>query len=73
MILSLLVCQLPMENIYQSLYLLVEALTFKRISSMHFYSWKKELKTKMYNLRNRPSSKIIQFTVSPETCESCFG
>ena len=57
----------------QSLNLFVEAPTFKTISSMHFYSWKKGLKTGMYYLRSRPSSKAIQFTVSPETCESCSG
>ena len=57
----------------QSLNLFVEAPTFKTISSMHFYSWKKGLKTGMYYLRSRPSSKAIQFTVAPETCESCSG
>ena len=48
-------------------------ISFKTISSMHFYSWKKGLKTGMYYLRSRPSSKAIQFTVAPETCESCSG
>ena len=57
----------------QSLNLFVEAPTFKTISSMHFYSWKKGLKTGMYYLRSRPSSKAIQFTVAPEVCESCSG
>ena len=57
----------------QSLNLFIEAPTFKTISSMHFYSWKKGLKTGMYYLRSRPSSKAIQFTVAPETCESCSG
>ena len=57
----------------QSLNLFIESPTFKTISSMHFYSWKKGLKTGMYYLRSRPSSKAIQFTVAPETCESCSG
>jgi len=57
----------------QSLNLSIEAPTFKTISSMHFYSWKKGLKTGMYYLRSRPSSKAIQFTVSPESCENCSG
>jgi len=57
----------------QSLNLFIEAPTFKTISSMHFYSWKKGLKTGMYYLRSRPSSKAIQFTVSPESCENCSG
>jgi ribonucleotide reductase alpha subunit len=57
----------------QSLNLYIESPTFKTISSMHFYSWKKGLKTGIYYLRSRPSSKAIQFTVEPETCESCSG
>ena len=57
----------------QSLNLSIEAPTFKTISSMHFYSWKKGLKTGMYYLRSRPSSKAIQFTVAPESCENCSG
>ena len=57
----------------QSLNLSIEAPTFKTISSMHFYSWKKGLKTGMYYLRSRPSSKAIQFTVDPEICENCSG
>uniref|UniRef100_A0A6C0C6T3 ribonucleoside-diphosphate reductase n=1 Tax=viral metagenome TaxID=1070528 RepID=A0A6C0C6T3_9ZZZZ len=57
----------------QSLNLFIEAPTFKTISSMHFYSWKKGLKTGIYYLRSRPSSKAIQFTVAPEVCENCSG
>eukprot|EP00952_Eustigmatos_sp_NYUAD-ZCMA_P011812 47767-Eustigmatos_ZCMA.PRE.1 len=30
---------------------------------MHFYSWKKGLKTGMYYLRTRPKADAIQFTV----------
>ena len=56
----------------QSLNLFIESPNFKILSSMHFYGWKKGLKTGMYYLRTRPSSKAIQFTVEPETiCESC--
>ncbi len=56
----------------QSLNLFVESPNFKILSSMHFYGWKKGLKTGMYYLRTRPSSKAIQFTVEPEKiCESC--
>ena len=55
----------------QSLNLFMEAPNFSKLSSMHFYAWKKGLKTGMYYLRSRPSSKAIQFTVSPEVCETC--
>ena len=34
-----------------------------RLTSMHFYSWKKGLKTGMYYLRTRPKADAIQFTV----------
>ena len=56
----------------QSLNLLVKAPNFKILSSMHFYGWKRGLKTGLYYLRTRPSSKAIQFTLEPETpCETC--
>lgn len=56
----------------QSLNLFVESPNFKILSSMHFYGWKKGLKTGMYYLRTRPSSKAMQFTIEPEqACENC--
>ena len=56
----------------QSLNLFVEAPNYKLLSSMHFYGWKRGLKTGMYYLRTRPSSKALQFTIEPEkVCESC--
>jgi len=56
----------------QSLNLFIESPNFKVLSSMHFYGWKRGLKTGMYYLRTRPSSKALQFTVAPEqACESC--
>ena len=58
----------------QSLNLFVESPNFKRLSSMHFYGWENGLKTGMYYLRSRPSSKALQFTLEPEKpCESCSG
>ena len=50
----------------QSLNLFVESPNYKLLSSMHFYGWKKGLKTGMYYLRTRQGSKAIQFTVEPE-------
>ena len=56
----------------QSLNLFLEAPNFKTLSSMHFYAWKKGLKSGIYYLRSRPSSKALQFTIAPENeCESC--
>jgi ribonucleotide reductase alpha subunit len=34
-----------------------------KITSMHFYGWKKGLKTGMYYLRTRPAVNAIQFTI----------
>jgi len=37
--------------------------TTGQLTSMHFYGWKKGLKTGMYYLRTRPAVAAIQFTV----------
>lgn len=34
-----------------------------QLTSMHFYGWKKGLKTGMYYLRTKSASQAIQFTV----------
>ncbi|KAL5460462.1 hypothetical protein EMCRGX_G033913 [Ephydatia muelleri] len=36
---------------------------FGKLTSMHFYAWKKGLKTGMYYLRTQPAANAIQFTV----------
>ena len=56
----------------QSLNLFLESPNISTLTSMHFYSWSKGLKTGIYYLRSRPSSKAIQFTINPE-CENCSG
>ncbi|CBJ32887.1 ribonucleotide reductase large chain subunit [Ectocarpus siliculosus] len=38
-----------------------------KLTSMHFYSWKKGLKTGMYYLRTKPKAHAIQFTVDQES------
>jgi len=59
----------------QSLNLFIENPEFAKITSMHFYAWKKGLKTGMYYLRTKSASKAIQFTIDPRLheCESCSG
>lgn len=37
--------------------------TYAKLTSMHFYGWKKGLKTGMYYLRTRPAVDAIKFTV----------
>ncbi|CCV00682.1 unnamed protein product [Malassezia sympodialis ATCC 42132] len=51
------VCQSQSLNIHLS------APTFGQLTSMHFYGWKKGLKTGSYYLRTRPAAQAIQFTV----------
>lgn len=40
---------------------------YGKLTSMHFYGWKKGLKTGMYYLRTRPAASAIQFTVDQES------
>jgi ribonucleotide reductase alpha subunit len=37
-----------------------------KMTSMHFYGWKKGLKTGQYYLRSRPARDAIKFTVNVE-------
>ena len=49
----------------QSLNIFMENPTVAKLSSMHFYGWKKSLKTGMYYLRTRAKAKPQQVTVTP--------
>lgn len=69
----------------QSMNLFMENPDYKKLSSMHFYSWQKGLKTGMYYLRSKAKAKAQQFTMDPklskytnikddmqqQNCESC--
>lgn len=54
----------------QSLNLFLENPNFNRLTSMHFYAWKKGLKTGLYYLRSKAAAEPIKFTVTqkPATC-----
>jgi ribonucleoside-diphosphate reductase subunit M1 len=47
----------------QSLNIHIAEPSTARLTSMHFYAWRKGLKTGMYYLRSRPKADAIQFTV----------
>ncbi|RKP34399.1 ribonucleoside-diphosphate reductase large chain, partial [Dimargaris cristalligena] len=47
----------------QSLNIFMAEADFAKLTSMHFYGWKKGLKTGMYYLRTRPAVDAIKFTV----------
>ena len=69
----------------QSLNLWLEEPNYNTLTSMHFYSWTKGLKTGIYYLRRKPKHQAQQFTIEPEknlrsekemtdnenTCEMC--
>jgi ribonucleoside-diphosphate reductase alpha chain len=69
----------------QSMNLWVEDPTYHTLTSMHFYSWAKGLKTGIYYLRRKGKHQAQQFTIEPEkksennileeevTCEMCSG
>ena len=61
----------------QSLNLWLEDPNYSNLTSMHFYSWSKGLKTGIYYLRRRGRHQAQQFTIEPEkkdlgenSCES---
>jgi ribonucleoside-diphosphate reductase alpha chain len=55
----------PFVDQSQSMNLFVEDPDFKKLSSMHFYSWKRGLKCGIYYLRTRPKSNTQKFTLDP--------
>ena len=50
----------------QSLNLFVNSPTASKLTSMHFYAWKKGLKTGMYYLRSQAATQAVQFTVEKQ-------
>lgn len=54
----------------QSLNLFVEDAEFTKLTNMHFYAWKRGLKTGIYYLRTRPKAKTMAFTLDPTANKS---
>ena len=50
----------------QSLNLFVDRPSTGKLTSMHFYAWKKGLKTGMYYLRTQAASQAVQFTIEKQ-------
>ena len=63
----------PYVDQSQSLNLFVAAPTHAKLSSMHFYGWKKGLKTGMYYLRTKPAADAVKVTVPVEVAEGCVS
>ncbi len=53
----------------QSLNLFVDTPSSSKLTSMHFYAWKKGLKTGMYYLRSQAATQAVQFTVEKQGSE----
>ncbi|MFT3683046.1 MAG: ribonucleoside-diphosphate reductase subunit alpha [Ferruginibacter sp.] len=51
----------------QSLNLFVDSPSASKLTSMHFYAWKKGLKTGMYYLRTQAATQAVQFTVEKQS------
>jgi len=54
----------------QSLNLWLEDPNYNSLTSMHFYSWSKGLKTGIYYLRRKGKHQAQQFTIEPEKAEA---
>jgi ribonucleoside-diphosphate reductase alpha subunit len=53
----------------QSMNVFMQDPNFGKLTSMHFYAWKKGLKTGMYYLRSQAAAAAIQFTVDKSALE----
>jgi len=57
----------------QSLNLWLEEPNYNTLTSMHFYSWMRGLKTGIYYLRRKPKHQAQQFTIEPERDQTKDG
>lgn len=55
----------PFIDQSQSMNLFMSDVTFSKLTSMHFYAWRKGLKTGMYYLRTKAAASAIKFSLSP--------
>ena len=55
----------------QSLNVHLQSPMLGQLTSMHFYGWKKGLKTGMYYIRTRPAAQAIQVHGRPEHYQGC--
>ena len=58
----------------QSLNIHMEDVTMGKLYALHFYTWRKGLKTGLYYLRTTAASNPLQITVTPNvSCSACEG
>jgi len=65
----------PFIDQSQSLNVYLADPSYGKLTSLHFYTWKKGLKTGMYYMRSRPAAEAIKFTVDVERllCSTGFN
>lgn len=61
------ICQSQSMNVH------IQDPNFGKLTSMHFYAWKKGLKTGMYYLRSKAAASAIQFTVDKSANKKTEG
>ena len=54
---------MPLFVSRNALNIFIQDANFAKLTSMHFYAWKKGLKTGMYYLRTKAAADAIKFTV----------
>jgi len=63
----------PFIDQSQSLNIYIDYATHAKLTSMHFYGWKKGLKTGSYYIHSKPARSAVKFTVSNDTLKSVNG
>lgn len=63
----------PFIDQSQSMNIYLQQPTYQNVSSMHFYGWKRGLKTGLYYLRSKPISSAIKFTVDQQIVEKTLS
>lgn len=59
-------CSWGLSGAVQSFNVHMSDANFGKLTSLHFYAWRKGLKTGMYYLRTRAASDAIKFTVDQQ-------
>lgn len=54
----------------QSMNVFMSEANFSKLTSMHFYAWKRGLKTGLYYLRTRAAADAIQFTLDAKAANT---
>ena len=62
----------PFVDQTQSMNLFLSAPTVSNVTSMHFYAWRKGLKTGCYYLRSKPKTEAVKFTLMEDSVMKRF-